>query len=536
MADETGTLALGNVHIDALAMNVVHEKRAAIFFRPTVSEINHHARVRVPPASRVGAAIASVRAFGAGVMDVVTNSANVIVVVRINRFAGFRVAVALVALRLFQANTVMLTTLPLVARSLNHVPEMGNDAGLDEALAVVVEIHSPRIARAFGEDFKLVLSWMIAPDCGIDPLALVFRGARLAYEGRTKHPVTTVKPAVRPPGEGVQRLVRVAFVIKAVQQDFRFAGRLRFGAVLHRDEHQVRRGPDPDSAEADLDAAHQVKVLHKDGAPIELAIAVSVLEHQDAILALSLGLADGIGVAFDDPKPPTVIDAKGDRLFDIRLTRKKFCRKTRRQSHFFGRLLGGKPGEFDGMEGKQILAHAVLGRLREDRFIFIKNKIIEVDVAPGTCLVVGDADEHFLAHIRREVGHDRGQVLGFVARGAINGPLSSVFFDEQLDLGRVVFSARDEEARPTMSDLEGRGGERSLGVVPMCFKSADPVIAMVIAVHVVAAFGNGVALDRLLIESISSGGPVAKRAVLEIEVERLAIEADWLDGSGFIGG
>src|ERR1043166_5447741 len=98
---------------------------------------------------------------------------------------------------LVRPDGVMRAALPRVARALNHVEEMRNDARLDEALAVLVEVHAPRIARAFGENFELMLRGMITPHRGIDPLALCFRRAGLADIRRTEHAVTSVKPAVR---------------------------------------------------------------------------------------------------------------------------------------------------------------------------------------------------------------------------------------------------------------------------------------------------------------------------------------------------
>ena len=79
-------------------------------------------------------------------------------------------------------------------------------------------------------------------------------------------------------------------VAPAVEQDLRRPGR-SIGAVLDRDEQQVRRRADPDAAEADLDAADEVQVLDEDLAAVEPAVAVGVLEDEDAVLALAFGRA-----------------------------------------------------------------------------------------------------------------------------------------------------------------------------------------------------------------------------------------------------
>ena len=86
-----------------------------------------------------------------------------------------------------------------------------------------------------------------------------------------------------------------------------------------------------------------------------------------------------------------------------------------------------------------------------------------------------------------------------------------------------------EEARPGMRDFERRGSQGAFGIVPDFFEPADPVIALMIAPHVVAARENRVALDGLAIECLAFGLPILERAILEIEVERFAIFADGPD-------
>ena len=162
---------------------------------------------------------------------------------------------------------------------------MRDDAGFDEGLAVLVEVEAPGVAGAVGEDLEDVPGRMIAPDAGVDRHALVVRRARLADARMREDAVAAVEPAVRAPGEGVQRLVRV-LVAPAVEQDLRRAGRLVL-AVLDRDEQQIRRRADPDAAEADLQAADQVQALHEDRALVERAVAVGVLEDQDAVACAS---------------------------------------------------------------------------------------------------------------------------------------------------------------------------------------------------------------------------------------------------------
>jgi hypothetical protein len=78
------------------------------------------------------------------------------------------------------------------------------------------------------------------------------------------------------------------FQVPAVEDDFGRTGR----PVLpgpHRDEQQVRRGAQPDAAEPDGDAGQVRPLVPEDGPLVEVAVAVGVLEDQDAVAALGRG-------------------------------------------------------------------------------------------------------------------------------------------------------------------------------------------------------------------------------------------------------
>src|SRR5205807_8733551 len=84
-------------------------------------------------------------------------------------------------------------------------------------------------------------------------------------------------------------------------------------AVAVGDEEQVRRGTDPDAAEAELDAGDVGDLVMEDFASIKMAVAVFVLEDKDAILArFAVSLPLGIGVVLRDPEPAAVVDGEGD--------------------------------------------------------------------------------------------------------------------------------------------------------------------------------------------------------------------------------
>src|SRR5207245_2550542 len=90
----------------------------------------------------------------------------------------------------------MAPCLPIVARALDDVKHVRNDASRGKGLAVIVEIDSPGITGPLGENLELVPERMIAPDAGIDGNPLVRRRPRLADLRVREDAVATVEPAV----------------------------------------------------------------------------------------------------------------------------------------------------------------------------------------------------------------------------------------------------------------------------------------------------------------------------------------------------
>src|SRR5262245_26828172 len=79
------------------------------------------------------------------------------------------------------------SALTVIARSLNDVEQMRNDAARQEAIASVVEIHAPGIARPMREDLETILERMITPDARVDRDALLLRRPRFADERMGEH-------------------------------------------------------------------------------------------------------------------------------------------------------------------------------------------------------------------------------------------------------------------------------------------------------------------------------------------------------------
>ncbi len=154
--------------------------------------------------------------------------------------------------------------------------------------------------------------------------------------------MAAVEPAVGAPGEAVERLVGIVLA-PAVEQDLgRAVGAVV--AVAVGNEQKLRGRADPDAAEADLQAADQVQVVGEDLARVEPAVAVGVLEDEDAVLGLVVGHAPRVGIGLGDPEPAAVVDRHRDRLDDVGLAGEERDLETRRDGHRPGRLLGAEAG------------------------------------------------------------------------------------------------------------------------------------------------------------------------------------------------
>ena len=413
LAHVAAALALGHVHVQALAVDVPHEELAVILLGPAPAEIAHEARVRVTAARRVGTRVAAVRR-PAEVVAVVGDGLEVVVDKRVDGLlAGLgeilREVIRRDASRLLEARRVVLAALPLVAPALNHVEEVRDDARLDEELPVLVEVQPPRIARALGEDLEAFLHRLIAPHAGVDELPLGVRRTGDFHMRVGEHAVAAVEPAVRTPAEGVEHLVRV-LPREAFEQLHRLTGGLRaFVRFLHGDVQEPRRSPDEHAAEAILDAAGEVQSFVKHRALVELVVPVRVLEDEDAVGALALGLALRVGVVLDDPEPPAVINAEGDRLLHVGFGGEDVQLEARRERRGLHHFRSGEAGKLHVVGRERVgLGRAFCGSHGSERgLLLVELEVIEVHVAPAARLLVHEADENLLAHLRRQI-HDHG--------------------------------------------------------------------------------------------------------------------------------
>src|SRR5665213_1763072 len=114
--------------------------------------------MRMPAAGRGGAAIGGPGICRRHPVQMVGDRLDVIVNVRV----------------------VMLSALALVVRALDHVPEMRDHTGFDDALALVIEIHAPRIAGSLGKPLEDMADRMVSPHAAVDVNAILARRPRLA--------------------------------------------------------------------------------------------------------------------------------------------------------------------------------------------------------------------------------------------------------------------------------------------------------------------------------------------------------------------
>ena len=121
LADVAGALRLQHVHVEPLAVDVAHEDLAAVLRGPGAAEVDHRRRSGRGRRRRESERLLPPCGVGADVVAVVGDRLDVVVGVRVE----------------------VLARLALVAAALDDVEAVRDDAGLDERLAVVVEVERP---------------------------------------------------------------------------------------------------------------------------------------------------------------------------------------------------------------------------------------------------------------------------------------------------------------------------------------------------------------------------------------------------------
>ncbi len=249
----------------------------------------------------------------------------------------------------------VLPALPVIDAARDHVPEVRDHAGADQQLPLGVVVDAPGIAEAVRHDLEDVLRRMVAPDAAIEvhtlaleqvlrkrllvavdaPLAL-----RLPDLRRGGIPLQPVEPAVRPPVQAVDGLVAVADP-PAGEPHFDRRQVRPVVAVAVRHEQQVRRGADEDAVEADRQRRREHDAFHEHLAAVGHAVAVGVLEDQDAAGA---GVGEAVHprlvvAVLGHPQAAAIVPAERHRLRDGGLGRPGADGVTVHQRHPRDRLL-----------------------------------------------------------------------------------------------------------------------------------------------------------------------------------------------------
>ncbi len=216
---------------------------------------------------------------------------------------------------------------------------MLDDAIRDERLAAVVEVESPRVRRAQGEDLEFLRDGVVAPDAAVEGDAPGVRRPRLADARVGQDAVAAVQPAVGAPHQLVEDVV-LGLEVPAVQHHARRPGRL-VAVRLEGNVNQVRRRAEPDAAEADRDAGQVRGVVGEDFARVEMAGPLAILEDEDAVVSVrAVGLPVGVIVRLGDPEAAAVVGGHGDRLGHVRLAGEERGVEAVRQGHLGGGLIG----------------------------------------------------------------------------------------------------------------------------------------------------------------------------------------------------
>ena len=168
-SDVTRAAWLEDVDIQTLTVNIIHENAIPVSRGPSSAEIDHGPRVCVSSAGFVRSTVPAVWS-STNIMTMVGDGFDIVVGVRIEVQA----------------------TLTFVARSLNDVIQVRNNTRREESLAAVVEIDSPRIARAVRKDLERMTSRMVSPDSCIDPLTIFVCGPWFADARMGENTMATI--------------------------------------------------------------------------------------------------------------------------------------------------------------------------------------------------------------------------------------------------------------------------------------------------------------------------------------------------------
>ena len=113
---------------------------------------------------------------------------------------------------------VMLTSLPMINTSGDHMPEVWYYAGTHDKLTFRIIVNTPGVAEPMCDNFKPILGWVISPYTSIDVFPFTFQdifgerilmSVKLSLSFRLSDPgwrgitLQSVQPSVRPPMQAI---------------------------------------------------------------------------------------------------------------------------------------------------------------------------------------------------------------------------------------------------------------------------------------------------------------------------------------------
>ena len=253
----------------------------------------------------------------------------------------------------------------------------------------------------------------------------------------------------------------------------------------------MRGRADPDAAEADLDPADQVELVGEDLARVEPAVAVGVLEDQDAVAGLVVGDADRVRIRLGDPEPAAVVDRERDRLDDVGLAGEERDLEARRARSSPAAASAGESPSWAKTSARRRPGRAGPGgRRRPER------KSSKLTCPQPAAVAVDQPDEDLLAEVR-PTGRRRPASAPRCRRPTAWKTTACVSC--RTTSTRVVGCdpppTRNRGER--LRERERRRGQRPLGPVALPLVAADPELPGVPALHPPAARVDRVPLDRL---------------------------------------
>ena len=260
--DQRATLPLYALNVHASSMQIERHELVAILRRPVVALVDHHADMRVPATEAVRAAATAV-----SIVPLLAGVPVIVVRLLINEFVDERIRI--------------LAVHALKVRTVDALPAMTDDGVDEQQLVVLSPIGTPRVGGAVAVRLKDLGDRVITPEAAGGGLALFLGHARHVDPRGARDADAAVEPTIGTPlesvGEGVTARRSGA---ETVEHDLGRTGGL---VAVHRNEEKVGRAHCIHAAEATLDAGEHLHLVGEDGALVEFAVVVAVLEDDDAV-------------------------------------------------------------------------------------------------------------------------------------------------------------------------------------------------------------------------------------------------------------